>query len=50
MGKINIKYADDHLEGKVEGMNAMKDMVLEVFNEHADFTKEEIKNYIEENL
>ena len=48
--KIEVNKARDFLDGKIEGLNNMKKMVLEVFDEHENFTKEEIKKYIEENL
>ena len=50
MGNIHIKYADNNLNGYIDGLNKMKKMVLTVFNEHPEMNKEEIKKYIEENL
>lgn len=50
MGNINIKYADNNLNGYIDGLNQMKKMVLTVFTEHPEMNKEEIKNYIKENL
>ena len=32
------------------GMDLMKKMVLKVFNEHPEMSKEQIKQYIKENL
>lgn len=48
--KIEVKKAKDFLDGKIEGLNNMKKYVLEVFDKHPDASKEEIKNYIKENL
>lgn len=48
--KIEVQKARDFLEGKIEGLSNMKKYVLEVFDKHENFTKEEIKKYIEENL
>lgn len=48
--KIEVQKAKDFLDGKIEGLNNMKKYVLEVFDEHPNASKEEIKKYIEENL
>lgn len=50
MGNIPIEYADNYLNGKIDGLNKMKKMVLEIFEEHPEKSKEEIKDYIKENL
>lgn len=34
----------------IKGLSDMKRFVLEVFEEHPEMTKEEIKNYIKDNL
>ena len=44
------KYADNDLNGFIDGLGEMKKMVLTVFDEHPEMTTEQIKNYIEENL
>ena len=49
-GETNGKYADNNLNGYIDGLNQMKKMVLTVFTEHPEMNKEEIKKYIEENL
>ena len=48
--KIEVQQARSFLEGKIEGLSNMKKYVLEVFDKHENFTKEEIKKYIEEYL
>ena len=44
------KYADNDLNGYIDGLNRMKQIVLAVFDEHPEMTTEQIKNYIKDNL
>lgn len=48
--KIPLTETSEYLNGKIEGLNKMKKMVLEIFDEHPNASKEEIKNYIKEIL
>ncbi len=50
MRKIPVNASSDYMEGHIDGLGNMKTMVLTVFTEHPEMSKEEIKKYIEENL
>lgn len=48
--KLPLNMTKDYKEGWRVGTHNMLTMVLTVFEEHPEMTKEEIKNYIKENL
>lgn len=49
--KVKVKdYYDGLYDGLCDGMSDMVKMVLTVFKEHPDYTKEQIEQYIKDNL
>ncbi len=40
----------DYAKGYGKGMTSMKRMVLTVFREHQEMTKQEVEQYIKDNL
>lgn len=48
--KLPSDATQDFKDGFVLGLNNMLAMVLTVFDEHKDYTKEQIEQYIKDNL
>ncbi len=48
--KLPTEMTDEFRKGLTLGMNNMLAMVMTVFEEHPEMTKEDIKRYIKENL
>lgn len=47
--EIKVK-SKDYYNGLCDGLSDMVKIVLTVFNEHPDYTKEQIEQYIKDNL
>lgn len=48
--KLPTEMTDEFREGLTLGMDNMLAMVMTVFEEHPEMTKDDIKRYIKENL
>jgi hypothetical protein len=48
--KITVDASSEFREGVILGMDNMLAMVMTVFEEHPEMTKEQIKQYIKDNL